>query len=550
MKSPRILETPPNWTEDEKPALPGSPPSIAHSRSKSIVYFVIGVFIAICGGLGNGIITANLPQIQGEYALTPSQVAWIPAVYVMANVSANLLLFKARQQFGLRWFSEISLLMFMLVMFIHIFVQNYPMALLVRAIGGFVAAPLSSLGLYYVMQAFSSQYRLQGLYIGFGVSALAIPLAWIMSPYLVNVNDWTRLYTFEFGLALCCFAMVVAVKLPRSLRIEVYEKKDILTFLLLAPGFGLLCGVLVQGPILWWENSPLLAYMLIGALALLMSGFFFEHYRKNPLIMTRWLGSVALWRFVVGAFLLRLIMSEQSYAVVNFLKSQGLMSDQFVGFYTVIFFGMLAGLIVSALTFSRDHLIPPMVVATLLVAVASVYDANMLTSEVRPQNFYLSQFAVAFAGSLFMGPLVLMGFGLTLRQSVNHVITFIILFGATQNFGGLVGSAFYSTLQQQRTQYHKQSILQQMQSTDATVTQRLQQYQAGFKPVITDNNLSQQQAQQSLNQIVTREAQIKAYGDIITVNSYIAMFLFAWGMINIARKKYIENRQKVAIKQT
>lgn len=208
-------------------------------------------------------------------------------MYVMANVSANLLLFKARQQFGLRWFSEISLLMFMLVMFIHIFVQNYPMALLVRAIGGFVAAPLSSLGLYYVMQAFSSQYRLQGLYIGFGVSALAIPLAWIMSPYLVNVNDWTRLYTFEFGLALCCFAMVVAVKLPRSLRIEVYEKKDILTFLLLAPGFGLLCGVLVQGSILWWENSPLLAYMLIGALALLMSGFFFEHYRKNPLIMTR-----------------------------------------------------------------------------------------------------------------------------------------------------------------------------------------------------------------------------------------------------------------------
>ena len=191
-----------------------------------------------------------------------------------------------------------------------------------------------------------------------------------------------------------------------------------------------------------------------------------------------------------------------------------------------------------------------MVVATLLVAIASVYDANMLTSDVRPQNFYLSQFAVAFAGSLFMGPLVLMGFGLTLRQSVNHVITFIILFGATQNFGGLVGSAFYSTLQQQRTQYHKQSILQQMQSTDATVTQRLQQYQAGFKPVITDNNLSQQQAQQSLNQIVTREAQIKAYGDIITVNSYIATFLFAWGMINIARKKYIENRQKAAIKQT
>lgn len=544
MKTPRILETPPDWTAEEKPTLPGSPPTLQHSYPRRVVYFTIGIFVAICGGLSNGFIAANLPQIQGEYGLVPTQAAWLSAVYVMFNLSSNLLLFKARQQFGLRRFAEVSLLVYMLLMFVHIFVQNYPMALLVRGLSGFVGAPLSSLGMYYVMQAFSSKYRMQSLFIGFGVSQLAMPLAWIISPHLVIVDDWSRLYTFEFGLAVICFAMVVTVKLPRSLRIAVYEKKDIITFLLLAPGFGLLCGILVQGPILWWTNAPILAYMLIAALALLIAGFGFEHYRNNPLIMTRWLGNWALIRFIIGGFLLRLIMSEQSYAVVNFLKLQGIMAEQFTGFYTVVFFGILLGTLTSAITFSREHMNRPLIVAVILVIGASLHDANILTSDVRPENFYISQFVVAFASALFMGPLLLIGFGMTLRQSVNHVVTFIILFSATQSFGGLVGSAFYSTLQQQRTQYHRQLILQQLDSTSPNVSQRLNQYQAGFKATMTDSNLIEQQALQSLNQIVNRESQIKAYEDVITANTYISIFLLAWGLFNIGQNKITAYRQK------
>lgn len=553
LNSPRILQTPPDWTPEEKPTLPGSPPNIAHSYPKRLVYFTIGIFVAICGGLSNGFISANLPQIQGEYGLTPSQVVWLPAVFVIGNLSSNLLLFKARQQYGLRWFTELFLLAYMLLMFIHIFVQNYPMVLLVRGVSGFVGAPLSSLGMYYVMQAFTNKYRIQSLFIGFGVSQLAMPLAWLLSPHLVNVNDWSRLYTFEFGLAVCCYAMVVAVKLPRTLLIEAFEKKDIITFMLLTPGIALLCGVMVQGTILWWTNSVTLAYMLIGAWAFLLLGFGFEHYRKNPLIMTRWLGSWGLIRFIIGGSLLRMIMSEQSFAVSNFLKLQGVMAEQLVGFYTVVFFGILSGTIASAVTFSREHMILPLIVAVILVFAAGMYDANMLTSDVKPENFYISQFVVAFASALFMGSLLLIGFGLMMKQSANHIVTFIILFGATQSFGGLGGSAFYSTLQQQRTQYHKQAILQQMDTTDATVTQRLKQYQGGFKTTLNDATLVEQQAQQSLNQIVTREAQIKAYGDVITANNYLALFLLVWGLINISHSKLLVYREKklaVAIPST
>jgi len=318
-KSPRLLEPAPDWTPEERPTLPGSPAAIAHPTHKKLIYFFIGLFVAISGSLSNGFITANLPLIQGEYSLTPSEAAWIPAAYVMANISSNMILFKARQQYGLRLFSEIGLVLFICVLLLHIFVHTFEMALFVRVISGLVAAPLSSLGMYYIMQAFKRENFGRGIYLALGFQQLGIPLAWIISPSLVDVNDWIVLYTFELGLAICCLAMVVSLKLPRSLRIEVFEKQDFFTFALLAPGFALLCIVLTQGPILWWFEVKWLGYALIAGFSLIIIGLTYEHYRVNPLIITRWLGSATTLKFVFGALAIRLLMSEQSYAAVNFL---------------------------------------------------------------------------------------------------------------------------------------------------------------------------------------------------------------------------------------
>ena len=49
------------------------------------------------------------------------------------------------------------------------------------------------------------------------------------------------LYFFELGLALISLACVIALKLPPGDRRKVFEKKDFITFFLLAPGMALLC---------------------------------------------------------------------------------------------------------------------------------------------------------------------------------------------------------------------------------------------------------------------------------------------------------------------
>lgn len=543
-KTPRLLEPAPDWTPEERPTLPGSPAAIAHSTPKKLIYFFIGLVVAISGSLSNGFITANLPLIQGEYSLTPAEAAWIPAAYVMANISSNLLLFKARQQYGLRLFSEIGLVLFICVLILHIFVQTFEMALLVRIISGLVAAPLSSLGMYYIMQAFKRANFGRGIYLALGFQQLGIPLAWIISPYIVDVNDWSILYTFELGLALCCLAMVVSLKLPRSLRIAVFEKQDFFTFALLAPGFALICIVLTQGPILWWFEAKWLGYALIAGFSLIILGLTYEHYRVNPLLITRWLGSATTLKFIFGALAIRLLMSEQSYAAVNFLKTMGMGPDQFVSLYVVILLGIASGTIFSAVTFKRERIPWHLASAVVLILFACTLDYH-LTSDVRPENFYRSQFIVGFASGMFIGPLLLTGIIQALQKGPSHMVTFVVLFSATQSFGGLLGNSFFSTYQQVRTQNYRAEIISDLSPTDPIVYQRIHTYQQSASKYTLDQHLQQNQALQNLNQGVTKEAQVRAYNDVIAMNGIFAIILFIWSMLNIFWAKYQIRKQQM-----
>lgn len=540
MQTPEYIEKPPNWTADERPALPGSPASITHARPIAILYFIIGMFVTISGGMGNGFTTANLPYLQGEYGLTTTQAAWFPAVYVIGSISSSILAYKARQQQGIRWFTEVSLFAFLVVTGLHLLTHSYELALLVRGLSGFAGGTLSTLGLFYIMQGVKKQYKLHSLYFAMAAGQLGVPLAWVISPYLLSADNWGRLYSFEFGLTLCCFAMVMILKLPRGVRIRVFNQGDIVAFVLLTAGFGALAGVLVQGPIVWWQNDPTLAYWLIFGFGALMLAFFIEHHRRLPLVDTRWLTTIGLLRFLMASILLRFLMAEQSWATVNFLRNMGMSSDQFVGLYAIIVAGTFVGGMVSAMTFSPKTVFIQLLGAGVLIAIASYFDTN-LTSDVRPQNFYISQFLIGCAGGMFIGPMLLVGFVKAMLKSPNHIAMLIILFTASQNFGGLLGSSFYSTYQQQQFQVHRQAILNDIPSNNPESTLRLAQYQASYRPALTDSTQTSQQATLTLNQVITREATVLAFRDVIRFNFYLALVGIIWGIVQMfIVKRYLK----------
>ncbi len=156
-RTPKYLEPMPNWTETERPALIGSPASIEHPNHLRVAYLFIGVFIALSASLGNGLIISNALLFQGEFSLTPSEAAWLPAAFVIGNTAANLYVIKIRQQFGLRLFAEISLVLCCICIGLHLLVNSYEMALAVRFFAGIVAAPLTSMSAHYVIQSFKNR---------------------------------------------------------------------------------------------------------------------------------------------------------------------------------------------------------------------------------------------------------------------------------------------------------------------------------------------------------------------------------------------------------
>ena len=61
---------PRNWQPHEKPSLPGSPSTPLHSNPKRLAYALVGLLVAVTGGLGNSLVVANLPYLQGALGAT------------------------------------------------------------------------------------------------------------------------------------------------------------------------------------------------------------------------------------------------------------------------------------------------------------------------------------------------------------------------------------------------------------------------------------------------------------------------------------------------
>ncbi|MDG2968056.1 MFS transporter [Pseudomonas extremaustralis] len=518
--------TPRTWQPHERPALPGSPSTPLHPTHKRWLYALVGVLVAITGGLGNSLVIANLQYLQGVLGATTAEMAWLPAAYVMTNVCMNLLLVKFRQQFGLRAFTEVFLVLYALVTFGHLFVNDLNSAIAVRAAHGMVGAALSSLGLYYMIQAFPAKWRLKALVLGLGTAQLALPLARLFSEDLLQIAEWRGLYLFELGLALICLGCVFLLKLPPGDRFKTFEALDFLTFAILSSGVALLCAVLSLGRIDWWLEAPWIGVASACSLVLIMTGLAIEHNRANPMLMTRWLGSGAMIRLALAVILIRMVLSEQSTGAVGFMQMLNMSYEQMHTLYVVMLAGAIAGLAVSALTINPAHLLMPLVISLALMAVGSVMD-SFSSNLTRPQNLYISQFLLGFGGTFFLGPTMVLGTKNVLTNPRN-LVSFSVMFGICQNLGGLIGAALLGTFQVVREKFHSSMIVEHLTLLDPRVAARVQSGGSAYGGIVADPELRNLMGIRSLATAATREANVMAYNDVFMLIAIIAILTMLW----------------------
>lgn len=507
-------------------AAPVTPPQM--KPQKAALYIFTSVLAALTQGLGMNLMSANIYQLQGSLSATVNELAWLSAVYLAPYASMSLALFKIRTQYGLRPFAELGIACFVLATIANLFVSDFHSAVVVRFISGMAAAPLSTIGFLYMLEAFPPEKKLTlGLSLSLTNTLLAAPLARIISPSLLSFGGYHALYTFEMALALILLPFIYLLPITAPPRIKVIQKMDIFSYLILACGFGCLAVFLTLGRLYWWFEAWWLGALLAAAIGLLTAFAVIELNRQSPLIDLRWVFSWPNLHMAAVLIVFRTVASEQSTTAANFFQQIGLTNDQTVMLYTVILCASITGGLVCAFLMTTRHVDLAHVLALILIGTGAYLDSNS-TALTRPEQMYLSQAMVAAGAAMFLPPAMAAGLKTVFAKGIPYIVNFLVIFLFTQSIGGSMASAALGTFVTLREKFHSSVLVEKIVMSDPLVAQRVSQLAGAYGKVITDKTLLNAEGLTLLGQQVSREAYIMAYNDTfltIAVVSAISLFV-------------------------
>ncbi|MGP5230411.1 MFS transporter [Psychrobacter celer] len=532
----------------EQPIMVGSPANPDHPARRKIFYLFIGIFVGLTASFQNGLLVANLTQIQGQLGLTPAEGGWISVSYNMTNACITVLLYKIRQQFGMSLFSKITLSFLLAATSLqwlisshlldtpNISIEPYYLEIVARGLSGMVASGMTVLGLFYCLQGMPPVKRTSGLILGFGLVQFGIPLSRVISPYLAIDGQLENLFLFQFGLALICFGLINILELPPGNTEKVFEKLDFVSFGFFASGLAALAVVLVQGRILWW-TTPWLVYPLMIAIVGISIALWIETHRKNPMLQVRWMRSRNIIAFMVTGAVMRILLSEQNVGAAGLLANLGYGNDQLVTFYAVIIAASALALIISIFSTNAMDLRRPVIFAVALIALGSWMDVGVSINSA-PYTFYLSQFLIAFAAVYFMGPLVFEGFLRAIGSGPAYIISFSVIFGISQTVGGLAGAAAIQAFTTIRTQMHYADMVSSLNLGDPAFSAQV----AGTRNMLSNQTTDAAQANigaaSQVLQGIQRQATVAAYSDLFFLMACLATAVTIILLLNYLYNRY------------
>lgn len=532
----------------EQPMMVGSPANPDHPVRRKVFYLLIGIFVGLTASFQNGLLVANLTQIQGQLGLTPAEGGWISVSYNMTNACITVLLYKIRQQFGMSLFSKITLFFLLAATSLqwlisshlldtpNIGIEPYYLEIVARGLSGMVASGMTILGLFYCLQGMPTVKRTSGLILGFGLVQFGIPLSRIISPYLTIDGQLESLFLFQFGLALICFGLINILELPPGNTEKVFEKLDFLSFGFFASGLAALAVILVQGRILWW-TTPWLVYPLMIAIVGISIALWIETHRKNPMLQVRWMRSRNIIAFMITGAVMRILLSEQNVGAAGLLANLGYGNDQLITFYAVILAASVLALVISIFSTNPMDLRRPVIFAVALIALGSWMDVGVSINSA-PYMFYLSQFLIAFAAVYFMGPLVFEGFLRAIASGPAYIISFSVIFGISQTVGGLAGAAAIQAFTTIRTQVHYADMVSSLNLGDPTFSAQI----AGTRSILSDQTTDAAQANVgAMSQVlqgIQRQATVSAYGDLFFIMAILSTVATAMLLLNYFYYRY------------
>lgn len=504
------------------PAAPTPPAFVPMPPLRAAIYAGSSLLLGLTQGLGLNLVSANLTGLQGALHATQIEINWLTAAYMATNITGTLFLYKVRTQFGLRRFAEIGLVIYALVTLAHLFSNDLRSAIAVRAVMGIAAAPLSTLAFYYMLEWLPPARRLT-IGIAFGVlgAQLAAPLARVISPDLLQIGDWHGLYWLEAGLAMLSLTVIFVLPITHPPRMKIFDLEDFVSFPLIAVGFGSLAIVLSVGRLYWWLDTDWIGWLTVLGIAAITLLVIIELHRSHPIINLRWFMSYDMLTITGSLLLFRFLLSEQTLSV-GFFNVLGLQNDQMIPLFTVILIATLTGYIFTASVMTMENGARLHLAALLMIAAGAWMDSRV-TNLTRPEQFFVSQAMIAFAGAMFLPPALASGFLKAIKGGPSFILSFLVVFLGTQSMGGVLASAILGTFQTIREKFHSSVLTERLSLLDPLVAQRIKAYGSAYARVLPDGSMQNAEGILALGKLATQEANVLAYQDTFLVIFYTAI---------------------------
>ncbi|QPM90409.1 efflux MFS transporter permease [Pseudooceanicola algae] len=517
----------------------------AMSWKRALPYFLASLVLALSQGLGQGFVSSNIQQIAGDLGVTTTQASWLMAAYMIPRASLPMLLIKIRTQFGLRRFAEIGVAIYVLVAFASVWISDLRSAVIIQFLSGAAAASLSTLAFLYMLEPLSRVWKIRGgLPMALALILSGSSLARVVSPALIGDGGLVGIHLTALGLAMLAATLVYLLPLQPLPRAKVIQTTDLVSFSLIAIGFGGLTVAFILGPLHYWTSVPWIGWLLAGSVLALGLAAVIELGRAAPLVDIRWLASPAMLHLTATLLLFRLVLSEQSSGAPRLFSTLGVAPSAMTGLFAVIVLaGLLGGL--ACVAWVKAERIPLFHLAALLLIAAGAWMDSQSTVQTRPEQMLLSQAMIAFAGMLFLPPAMMIGLGRAMAKGPNYLLSFIVVFLSTQSLGGVVGSGLFSTYVTHRQAAHYQLLKEQIVTTDPLVLNRIAALVTAKAGVITDTSLAKLQAVSDIAAEAVSQSYVQAYNDaffLIFLVAAAAACLLCLHLLQIMLSKWLSAR--------
>jgi len=509
------------------PLPPVAEPAALYDRRHGAACALTSLVIGLGQSLAIWGVNNNLPALQGALGATAAEASWLSTAYFATALSAIVPLTKLRLQFGIERFAIWGIALFAAVTLWYVVAPGLGTAIAARAALGLAATPLSTLAVFYMIQAVPAPLAPVGAVLGFGTLQLGSPLARVVAQPLFDAAPGMGVPVFDLAVALLGVAAITAVPLRGQPRRKVLNAGDLPAFVLYATGLALLCIVVTQGRIRWWTDTPWLGTCLWLGIVCLGAYVVFDLWRDEPLVDLRWLAGPTMRWLVLAVLLFRIGLSEQTTGAVGLMNALGLTNDDMRVLFAWVTLGIVAGFGVVVVALALRWVRPALLLSLGLITTGALMDATA-TSLTRPHDILASQILIAVATAIFLGSTFALGLLPVFQDGQRNIVSFLAMFVGAQNMGSLVGSAWLGTYVADQQSGHVARLIETLTLADPQVVTRATQNAAAHAATIVDPLLRGVVGVSTLAQQVISQAGVLAYGDFFRRIAVVPALTFVW----------------------